>query len=101
SVVARSRREDQTLRGTAHAASVVCMTNTAGHNPPHMTLPDAAPAPGRFDRLRRYYEHNERWVDIAFFAGGFVFDVATLSRVDAWINIAQQVIDLGVAGAIL
>jgi Protein of unknown function (DUF2914) len=66
-----------------------------------MTQPEATPAPGPIDRLWRYYEQNERVVDIAFFAGGFLFDVFTLSRVDAWLNIGQQVLYLAAAAAIL
>ena len=65
-----------------------------------MTQPEATPAPGRIDRLWRYYEHHERVVDIAFFAGGFLFDVFTSSRVDAWVFIVQQVLYLAAAGAI-
>ena len=66
-----------------------------------MTPPEAASAAGRFDRLRRYYEENERWVDVVFFAGGFGFDVATLTRIDSWVSIAQQVLYLAVTAAIL
>jgi hypothetical protein len=66
-----------------------------------MTQPEATPAAGRIDRLWRYYEQNERAVDIAFFAGGFLFDVATLSRVDAWVSILQQVGYLALAAAVL
>ncbi len=66
-----------------------------------MTQPEATPAPGRIDRLWRYYEQHEHAVDIGFFAGGFLFDVFTLSRVDAWVTIAQQVLYLAAAAAIL
>jgi hypothetical protein len=66
-----------------------------------MTQPEATRTAGRIDRLWRYYERNERVVDIAFFAGGFLFDVATLSRVDAWVAILQQVGYLVLAAAIL
>jgi len=66
-----------------------------------MTQPDATPARGPVDRIWHLYEQHERIVDIAFFAGGFLFDVFTLSRVDAWANIAQQVLYLAAAGAIL
>jgi hypothetical protein len=66
-----------------------------------MTQPEAIPAPGPVDRLWRFYEQNERTVDIAFFAGGFLFDVFTLSRVDAWVSITQQVVYLLAAAAIL
>jgi hypothetical protein len=66
-----------------------------------MTSPEAAPASGPVHRLWRFYEQNERVVDIAFFAGGFLFDVFTLSRVDAWLFVVQQVVYLVAAGAIL
>jgi hypothetical protein len=62
---------------------------------------ESSSAPGPVDRLRRFYLENERSVDIAFFAGGFLFDVFTLSRVDAWLSVLQQVIYLALAGAIL
>jgi hypothetical protein len=68
-----------------------------------MTQPglSRAPAPAPLDRLWRFYDQNERLVDIGFFVSGFLLDVFTLSRVDAWLSIAQQVIYLAVAGAIL
>ena len=66
-----------------------------------MTRPEAIPTASPLQRLRLYYEHNERRVDIAFFVGGFVFDVLTLSRVDAWFNIAQQIVYLIAIGAVL
>jgi len=66
-----------------------------------MTSPEAAPARGPIDRLWRFYEQNERAVDITFFAGGFLFDVFTLSRIDSWLSIAQQVAYLVAAAAIL
>ena len=66
-----------------------------------MTQPEATPAPDPVDRLWRFYEQNERTVDIAFFAGGFLFDVFTLGRIDAWFNIAQQLLYLVAAAAIL
>ena len=74
---------------------------TKGQSTLDMTQPEATPAPGQIDRLWRYYQQYERGVDIAFFAGGFLFDVATLSRVDAWVMIAQQVLYLVAAAAIL
>lgn len=48
-----------------------------------------------------YYENNETRVDIAFFLGGFLFDVLTLSDIDDPISIIQQVIYLLVIGGIL
>jgi hypothetical protein len=68
---------------------------------PDTTQPEAARAPGTIDRLWRYYEQHERVVDIGFFAGGFGFDAFTLGRIDSWLNIAQQLIYLAAAGAIL
>ena len=66
-----------------------------------MTQPETTPAPAPIDRLWRYYEQHEHAVDIVFFAGGFLFDVFTLSRVDSWLNIVQQVLYLAAAAAIL
>lgn len=66
-----------------------------------MTPPDSTPASRPIDRLWRFYDQNERAVDITFFAGGFLFDVFTLTRVDAWFGVAQQVAYLLVTGAIL
>jgi hypothetical protein len=61
-----------------------------------MTQPEAIPAPTGFHRLKRYYDQNERQVDIAFFVGGFVFDIVTLSSVDSWFSIGQQIFYLAV-----
>ena len=74
-----------------------------GNRPdPRLSMqPEATPAPGPIDRLWRYYEQHEHAVDIAFFAGGFLFDVFTLSRVDAWLFVVQQVLYLAAAAAIL
>ncbi|MBI3529061.1 MAG: DUF2914 domain-containing protein [Betaproteobacteria bacterium] len=44
----------------------------------------------RFQRLKLYYERHEPAFDIAAFAGGFVFDIAMLDRIDAWSTIVQQ-----------
>ena len=66
-----------------------------------MTQPEVVPTASRTQRLRLYYEQNERQVDIAFFVGGFVFDVLTLSRVDSWFNIGQQIVYLIAIGAVL
>jgi hypothetical protein len=66
-----------------------------------MTQPEALPAPGVVHRLRQYYEAHERSVDIAFFVGGFLFDVITLSRVDSWLSIGQQIFYLAAVALIL
>ena len=66
-----------------------------------MTETEAGPAPRGIQRFKSYYERHERLVDIGFFAGGFLFDIATLSRVDSWLSIAQQVFYLTAIAAIL
>ncbi len=66
-----------------------------------MTQPEAIPALGGIHRLKRYYENNERKVDIAAFAGGFVFDIVTLDRTDSWLVIGQQVLYLTVITTVL
>jgi hypothetical protein len=48
-----------------------------------------------------YYEKNETKVDIAFFLGGFVFDIFTLSDIDDPLSVAQQLIYLWILGTIL
>jgi hypothetical protein len=53
------------------------------------------------ERALHYYEKNETKVDIAFFLGGFIFDVLTLSDVDDPLSILQQVVYLFVIGLIL
>ena len=52
-------------------------------------------------RLLDLYERNETKVDVAFFLGGFVFDVFTLSDIDDPLNILQQVVYLLIIGSIL
>lgn len=53
------------------------------------------------NRLLNYYEQNEAKVDIAFFLGGFFFDIFTLSDVDDVLGIAQQIVYLFILGSIL
>jgi hypothetical protein len=55
----------------------------------------------RFQRLKLYYESHELAFDIAAFAGGFVFDIAMLDRIDAWSTIAQQAVYLLLIAVIL
>jgi hypothetical protein len=66
-----------------------------------MTAPDTTAAPSRIDLIKRYYERNERRVDIAFFVGGFLFDIVTLGRIDSWVSIVQQTIYLAAIATIL
>lgn len=53
------------------------------------------------NRLLNYYEQNEAKVDIAFFLGGFFFDIFTLSDIDDLLGIGQQVVYLLILGSIL
>lgn len=48
----------------------------------------------RLNQLREYYDKNEHRLAIAFFIGGFIFDLVTLDRIDSWITIGQQVVYL-------
>ncbi len=52
-------------------------------------------------KILSYYEKNEIKVDIAFFLGGFVFDVFTLADIDDPLSIIQQLFYLLVTGSIL
>jgi len=53
------------------------------------------------DKLLKFYSENETRVDIAFFVGGFLFDVFTLSEVDDAFGIAQQSLYLAIAGFVI
>jgi hypothetical protein len=66
-----------------------------------MTQSEAETAPGTIARLKLYYEQHERRFDILFFIGGFLFDIATLARVDSWVSIGQQFFYLTLIAAIL
>ena len=59
-----------------------------------MTQPEAIPASPRIHRLKLYYEQHEAKLAIAFFVGGFLFDILTLGRVDSWLTIGQQILYL-------
>lgn len=62
----------------------------------------ASPAPGTFrSRAIAYFEKHELRLSIAFFLGGFVFDVLTLSDIDDPLTIAQQLVYLAVVGGII
>jgi len=50
------------------------------------------------EQFRLRYAQNERAAAMAFFAAGFVFDILTVGRIDAWLTIAQQAAYLGVIG---
>jgi len=52
-------------------------------------------------RLQQFLRGNERGVAAAFFAGGFVFDMLTLGRIDSWLMIGQQSVYLAAITLIL
>lgn len=67
-----------------------------------MSQPDsgtasAALSASGLERLKLYYSRHESRVAAAFFAAGFVFDMATVGRIDSWATIGQQAIYLAVA----
>jgi hypothetical protein len=67
-----------------------------------MTQPEAiAAAPGALQRLKLYFEQNQREVAAVFFAGGFGFDIFTAGRIDSWLTIGQQVLYLLAIGVVL
>ncbi|HEY5931012.1 MAG TPA: hypothetical protein VIU02_11940, partial [Burkholderiales bacterium] len=55
-----------------------------------MSEPVTSPVPTRLDRLKLYYEKNERKVAAWSFVGGFIFDIVTLDRIDSRFTIGQQ-----------
>lgn len=62
-----------------------------------MTQPDAIPAsPGAVQRLKLYYERNERGIAILSFVAGFIFDIVMVGRIDSWHSIGQQIVYLAV-----
>ena len=52
-------------------------------------------------KIYHFYEQHEERLSLAFFLGGFVFDVFTLSDIDDPFSILQQVAYLGFMGFIL
>lgn len=67
-----------------------------------MTQPEAIPIPPRgIQRLKLYYEKNERSIAALSFIAGFLFDIVTLSRIDSWLSIGQQVVYLAVIMTVL
>ena len=59
------------------------------HRPTDKMTQDPA-SPSFLQRLKHRYERNEKTFDIAAFAGGFIFDIAMIDRIDAWSTIIQQ-----------
>jgi hypothetical protein len=67
-----------------------------------MIEPDAIAAPpGALQRLKLYFEQNQRAVAAIFFAGGFGFDILTAGSIDSWLTIGQQVLYLLAVTAVL
>ncbi|MDH4174453.1 MAG: DUF2914 domain-containing protein [Betaproteobacteria bacterium] len=67
-----------------------------------MTPGEAGSAPlTAFERLRLRFAQNEREVAAAFFAGGFLFDIVTVGRIDSWLTIGQQLLYLSAVMAVL
>lgn len=64
-------------------------------------MSEAAPSLGRIERLRLYYEKNERRIAVLSFVCGFVFDITMVDRVDSWHAILQQVVYIAVILAAL
>ncbi len=52
-------------------------------------------------KLERFHAAYEPWFPPTFFAGGFAFDVATLSRIDHWVSLLQQGVFLLMIGSLL
>lgn len=61
----------------------------------------AQSSPGRIHRLKEYYEQHEHNLAIAFFIGGFIFDMILMGRIDSWETIGQQIVYLLVIMAAL
>ena len=67
-----------------------------------MTQPDAIAAPaGALQRLKLYFDQNEREVAAVFFTGGFGFDILTAGSIDSWLTIGQQVLYLLAVTAVM
>ncbi|MDH4324672.1 MAG: hypothetical protein OEW90_11085, partial [Betaproteobacteria bacterium] len=67
-----------------------------------MTQPEGSAAPATaLERLRQRFAENEREVAAAFFAGGFLFDIVTVGRIDSWLTIGQQLLYLSAVMAVL
>jgi len=60
-----------------------------------------AASPSGIERLKLYVGRHEGRIAAAFFAAGFIFDMLTVGRIDAWITIAQQAAYLAVINALL
>jgi len=56
---------------------------------------------GTLERIKLYAARNERRLSVTFFVAGFLFDILTLGRIDAWLNIGQQAVYLALITVVL
>jgi hypothetical protein len=67
-----------------------------------MTRPESLAAPlSALERAKLWLGRNEREAAVAFFSAGFLFDIVTVGRIDAWVTIAQQAAYLAGVAAVL
>lgn len=52
-------------------------------------------------KAHQLWQKNERYLAAEFFLAGFIFDIATLSRIDEWLTILQQGVFIFLALALL
>jgi uncharacterized membrane protein len=64
-------------------------------------MPPPLPASAWKDRAFAFYDQHEMRVNLGFFLGGFLFDVVTLSSIDDFFSIFQQVVYLVLVGSLL
>ncbi|MDH4468140.1 MAG: DUF2914 domain-containing protein [Bacteriovoracaceae bacterium] len=55
----------------------------------------------KLETLINYYKENETKCDIAFFIGGVIFDIFTLSAIDDAVSIIQQILYLLIIGTLI
>ncbi len=53
------------------------------------------------NKFLKYYEENETKMDVIFFLAGFVLDIVTLSDIDDYFSIIQQVVYLGIIAVVI
>lgn len=53
------------------------------------------------EKIVQWYEQNEKQADMAFFIGGFLFDILTLSDIDDTLSLVQQFFYLIITAFIL
>src|SRR5579864_211975 len=61
-------------------------------------------SPGSFrmiGKIKEFYKKHERWMPIAFFVLGFIFDALMLRRIDELMTIIQQAAYLVICGILI